>query len=175
MGVYLVKNTLSKDRYSSFSKYRFNLTKNAEDFFSFTFTSLHVFFALLATVLCAFHLYTNNWVAANFIALSFSFNVISLLRIDSFKTGIILLSGLFVYDIYWVFFSSKQFGQSVMASIRFIASLDELLQNISRRSQLPQTSKRPLRLYTQRIFLQKRPSLQCSVWETLLFQASLSR
>jgi minor histocompatibility antigen H13 len=37
------------------------------------------------------------------LALSFSFNALSFLTIDSFKTGIILLSGLFVYDIWWVF------------------------------------------------------------------------
>ena len=67
--------------------------------------------------LTAYHLYTNNWIAANIIALAFCFNAISLLKIDSFKTGIILLSGLFFYDIYWVFFSKKQFGQSVMVSL----------------------------------------------------------
>lgn len=66
--------------------------------------------------LSGYHLYTNNWIASNIIALSFSFNAISLLRIDSFKTGTILLAGLFFYDIYWVFFSTKQFGQSVMVS-----------------------------------------------------------
>jgi hypothetical protein len=37
------------------------------------------------------------------LALSFSHNALSLLKIDSFKTGCILLSGLFFYDIYWVF------------------------------------------------------------------------
>ena len=37
------------------------------------------------------------------LALSFSFNALALLSIDSFKTGCILLSGLFVYDVWWVF------------------------------------------------------------------------
>lgn len=36
-------------------------------------------------------------------ALSFSYNAICMLKIDSFQTGCILLSGLFFYDIYWVF------------------------------------------------------------------------
>lgn len=35
--------------------------------------------------------------------MSFSHNSLSLLKIDSFKTGCILLSGLFFYDIWWVF------------------------------------------------------------------------
>jgi minor histocompatibility antigen H13 len=37
------------------------------------------------------------------LALSFSYNALSLLKLDSFKTGSILLSGLFVYDVWWVF------------------------------------------------------------------------
>ncbi|KAF8161064.1 peptidase A22B, signal peptide peptidase [Crassisporium funariophilum] len=45
------------------------------------------------------------------LALSFSHNALSLLKIDSFKTGCILLSGLFVYDIWWVF------GTDVMVKV----------------------------------------------------------
>jgi minor histocompatibility antigen H13 len=37
------------------------------------------------------------------LALSFSHNALSVLKIDSFQTGSILLSGLFFYDIWWVF------------------------------------------------------------------------
>jgi minor histocompatibility antigen H13 len=37
------------------------------------------------------------------LSMSFSHNALSLLKIDSFKTGCILLSGLFFYDIWWVF------------------------------------------------------------------------
>ncbi len=42
------------------------------------------------------------WIT-DILGLSFSHNALSLLTIDSFKTGSILLSGLFVYDIWWVF------------------------------------------------------------------------
>lgn len=37
------------------------------------------------------------------LALSLAFNALSLLTLDSFKTGCILLSGLFLYDVWWVF------------------------------------------------------------------------
>ena len=40
------------------------------------------------------------------LAMSFSYNALSLLKIDSFKTGCILLGGLFLYDIWWVFGTS---------------------------------------------------------------------
>ncbi|KAG6867834.1 hypothetical protein C0993_010511 [Termitomyces sp. T159_Od127] len=43
--------------------------------------------------------------------LSFAHNAISLLKIDSFKTGAILLTGLFFYDIWWVF------GTEVMVKV----------------------------------------------------------
>lgn len=39
----------------------------------------------------------------NILALSFSHNALSLMKLDTFWTGIILLSGLFLYDIWWVF------------------------------------------------------------------------
>ncbi|KAH9946985.1 signal peptide peptidase-domain-containing protein [Amylocystis lapponica] len=45
------------------------------------------------------------------LGLSFSHNALSLLKIDSFKTGCILLSGLFLYDVWWVF------GTEVMVKV----------------------------------------------------------
>jgi len=40
---------------------------------------------------------------ADILAISFSHNAISMVKVDSFKTGTILLAGLFVYDVWWVF------------------------------------------------------------------------
>lgn len=37
------------------------------------------------------------------LAVSFSFNAISLVQLDSFLTGTVVLGGLFIYDIWWVF------------------------------------------------------------------------
>lgn len=37
------------------------------------------------------------------LSMSFCHNALSLLKLDSFKTGTALLSGLFIYDIWWVF------------------------------------------------------------------------
>lgn len=42
-------------------------------------------------------------VLTDMLALSFAHNGLTLLRLDSFRTGCILLSGLFVYDVWWVF------------------------------------------------------------------------
>ncbi|KAF9820332.1 hypothetical protein IEO21_01546 [Rhodonia placenta] len=50
-------------------------------------------------------------VLTDILAMSFSHNALSLLKIDSFKTGCVLLSGLFLYDIWWVF------GTEVMVKV----------------------------------------------------------
>ncbi|KXN90625.1 Minor histocompatibility antigen H13 [Leucoagaricus sp. SymC.cos] len=50
------------------------------------------------------------------LGLSFAHNALSLLKIDSFKTGSILLGGLFLYDVWWVF------GTEVM--VKVATSLD---------------------------------------------------
>jgi minor histocompatibility antigen H13 len=49
----------------------------------------------------------------------FSFAAIELLRIDSFKTGMLLLSGLFFYDVFWVFGNFLIFilGTDVMVTV----------------------------------------------------------
>jgi len=50
-------------------------------------------------------------VVSDVLALSFSYNALTLLKLDSFRTGCILLAGLFVYDVWWVF------GTEVMVKV----------------------------------------------------------
>jgi len=73
--------------------------------------SIDVVFGVLATGLCGFYSLTYNWIACNAIALSFAFNAIRWLSLDSFRTGIIVLLTLLVYDITWVF------GGDVMVTV----------------------------------------------------------
>ncbi|WFD05204.1 hypothetical protein MVES1_000532 [Malassezia vespertilionis] len=76
-------------------------------------------FAMLAfsVVLLGTHLYTKLWVSANTIALCFALQGITLIGLDSFTTGFILLGGLFFYDIFWVFGSTHLVGTSVMVDV----------------------------------------------------------
>jgi minor histocompatibility antigen H13 len=48
---------------------------------------------------------------SNIIALSFCYSGMTFIKLDSFATGCVLLSGLFVYDIWWVF------GTEVMVKV----------------------------------------------------------
>jgi minor histocompatibility antigen H13 len=54
---------------------------------------------------------TNHWSFTNIMGISFSIQAIAFLNLGTFLNGLILLSGLFVYDIFWVF------GTEVMVSV----------------------------------------------------------
>ncbi|CAO1630881.1 unnamed protein product [Jaminaea pallidilutea] len=76
------------------------------------FSTLHVLVLLPVSLVpvLTFH-FTRHWLASNFLALCLSLNAISLMGLDSFVTGSIMLGGLFLYDIFWVF------GTEVMVSV----------------------------------------------------------
>ncbi|KAI8141484.1 signal peptide peptidase-domain-containing protein [Fennellomyces sp. T-0311] len=93
------------------SKYRLTLSRQGKRLSHISFTAVHFILLGVSVLLTAYYSYTKNWVASNVFGLSFSINAIQLLSLDSFKTGMILLSGLFFYDIFWVF------GTEVMVSV----------------------------------------------------------
>lgn len=66
---------------------------------------------LMAAGLAAFYSYSKNWLASNLFGMAFALSAITMLHLDSFKTGMTLLAGLFVYDVFWVF------GTDVMVSV----------------------------------------------------------
>ncbi|KAK4054418.1 hypothetical protein OIV83_000912 [Microbotryomycetes sp. JL201] len=72
---------------------------------------------VFALVLTVYQSYRPNWIIANGMALAFAFNAISLMALDSFVTGSVLLALLFFYDIWWVFGSKRAFGADVMVSV----------------------------------------------------------
>lgn len=49
------------------------------------------------------HLYRRHWITNNLLAVAFSIYGIENLHLASFKAGTVLLSGLFIYDVFWVF------------------------------------------------------------------------
>ncbi|KAK3844818.1 MAG: signal peptide peptidase-domain-containing protein [Linnemannia gamsii] len=75
------------------------------------FTILHLIMMVVSVLLSGYYVATKNWIASNLFGICFALNAIQLLALDSFKTGMILLSGLFLYDIFWVF------GTEVMVSV----------------------------------------------------------
>lgn len=61
---------------------------------------------LVAAVSCGFcvwYVAQKHWIANNLLGLAFSIQAIEFLSVGSVQIGAILLCGLFVYDIFWVF------------------------------------------------------------------------
>ncbi|KAF9897758.1 hypothetical protein BX616_005040 [Lobosporangium transversale] len=92
-------------------KWHLRLTKKKKELYSVKFTILHLIMMVASVLLSGYYVVTKNWIASNVFGICFALNAIQLLSLDSFKTGMILLSGLFVYDIFWVF------GTEVMVSV----------------------------------------------------------
>jgi len=55
--------------------------------------------------------FTGSWISNNLIGICMTISMISMLNIGSYKTAAMLLGGLFLYDIFWVF------GTNVMVSV----------------------------------------------------------
>ncbi|KAJ2779076.1 hypothetical protein GGI15_003989 [Coemansia interrupta] len=92
-------------------QYHVSVEHRSKTLVALRFTNLHLATLGVSAVLTAGYLYSKNWVVSNMFGLAFSFSAINLIRLDSFKTGMIMLAGLFVYDIFWVF------GTEVMVSV----------------------------------------------------------
>ncbi|GBC07648.1 hypothetical protein RclHR1_00760018 [Rhizophagus clarus] len=107
VGVHIIKNGSGL----RLDAYKFVLTKKSKEIYKGTFTVIHLVTLFVSLLLTAYYVVTKNWIASNIFGLAFAFNAIQMLSIDSFKTGMILLSGLFFYDIFWVF------GTEVMVTV----------------------------------------------------------
>lgn len=77
----------------------------------FSFTPLEALLALPATPFCVWYYRRKHWFANNVLGLAFSLQGIEHLSLGAVQNGVILLCGLFFYDIFWVF------GTPVMVSV----------------------------------------------------------
>ncbi|KAJ1800966.1 hypothetical protein LPJ59_000676 [Coemansia sp. RSA 2399] len=87
------------------------LVHRSKSLFEMRFTYLHVAMVVLSSTVTGLYLWSKNWVLSNAFGLALSLSAINMIRLDSFKSGMIMLAGLFVYDIFWVF------GTEVMVSV----------------------------------------------------------
>ncbi|CAA0805853.1 Signal peptide peptidase [Striga hermonthica] len=71
----------------------------------FEFTKSQIIAAIPGAFFCAWYASKKHWLANNTLGLAFCIQGIEMLSLGSFKTGAILLGGLFLYDIFWVFFT----------------------------------------------------------------------
>jgi minor histocompatibility antigen H13 len=111
-----IVNPLVPDSWKAwFTQYSLHLTvatprKEPEES-KLKFTTIDVFLALASALLGVGHLLSNHWLSNNVFGLAFSLNAIEMISLDSVGVGALLLGGLFLYDIFWVF------GTDVMVTV----------------------------------------------------------
>ncbi|KAI9500193.1 peptidase A22B, signal peptide peptidase, partial [Coemansia spiralis] len=110
-----------------------NVVHRSKSVFNLKFTYLNIVMLLLSCVFTLAYVWSKNWVLSNVFGLALSVSAINLIRLDSFKSGMIMLMGLFVYDIFWVF------GTEVMVSVA--RNFDAPIKVVAPKSFTPQEGK----------------------------------
>ena len=68
-------------------------------------SKLNIITFLLGLIVGGIYYFNKNWILNNILGMAFSIFGIENIALGEFKTGVILLSLLFFYDIFWVFFT----------------------------------------------------------------------
>lgn len=82
-----------------------------------TVTPCDIIGIVIAAPVAVWYYKTRAGLANNILGSSLALSGVDMLAISEFQTAAILLSGLFIYDIFWVFGSKSVFGSNVMVSV----------------------------------------------------------
>lgn len=82
-----------------------------EELLNYKFDRKDVVSLAVCGVIGVWYLVKKHWIANNLFGLAFAVNGVELLSLNKVSTGCILLGGLFIYDIFWVF------GTNVMVTV----------------------------------------------------------
>nr|XP_057941251.1 minor histocompatibility antigen H13 isoform X1 [Doryrhamphus excisus] len=82
-----------------------------EDIINYEFDTNNLVCLIASSVVGVWYLLKKHWIANNLFGLAFALNGVELLHLNNVSTGCILLGGLFVYDVFWVF------GTNVMVTV----------------------------------------------------------
>lgn len=72
---------------------------------------------IVAVGIAIYYVFTKNWILNNLMGICLVFMFIKTMKLSSIKVAAALLGMAFIYDIFWVFFSSKVFGSNVMVKV----------------------------------------------------------
>ncbi|THH04070.1 hypothetical protein EW146_g10271 [Bondarzewia mesenterica] len=111
----LARALIGREQWRKFEKNRVLVLRGPREIIALSWRTPSLFLFPLGALPSVLYTFSRSAkksaLLTDILALSFSHNALSLLKIDSFTTGCILLSGLFVYDIWWVF------GTEVMVKV----------------------------------------------------------
>ncbi|KAJ8514467.1 hypothetical protein ONZ45_g8024 [Pleurotus djamor] len=115
-----LRTVLGEERWKGFDQWTISIKKGGEAWFNLSLRTPALALMPFATIPSILYTLTadtkKSALLTNILSLSFCHTTLALLKLDSFGTGCILLSGLFFYDIWWVF------GTEVM--VKVATSLD---------------------------------------------------
>lgn len=100
---------------------------------NYEFDRIDLLCLALSSLFGVWYLLKKHWIANNVFGLAFSLNGVELLHLNSVSTGCILLGGLFVYDIFWVFGTDVMVtvAKSFEAPIKLIFPMDLLEKGLA--------------------------------------------
>ncbi|KAG6330671.1 hypothetical protein ID866_8418 [Astraeus odoratus] len=105
--VSLARLMVGEDRWKRFGRVRFVILNGPLEEFSLSLRKPTLLLFPVSTIPSVLYVWSPGnrkpIILTNILALALSHNALSFMKLDSFRTGCILLSGLFFYDIYWVF------------------------------------------------------------------------
>ncbi|TCD67443.1 hypothetical protein EIP91_012360 [Steccherinum ochraceum] len=104
----LVKRTIGLQRWRKFHNHKLEITSGSREVMKLSMRTPSFVLVLLGALPSILYNFgpkstRRSALLTDILSLSFAHNALSLLKLDSFKTGCVLLSGLFIYDIWWVF------------------------------------------------------------------------
>ncbi|KAL2542066.1 Signal peptide peptidase-like 1 [Abeliophyllum distichum] len=82
-----------------------------------SFTRTQGLLLLICVALVVLWLISGHWILNNLLGISLCIAFVSHVRLPNIKICALLLVCLFVYDIFWVFYSERIFGENVMVSV----------------------------------------------------------
>lgn len=82
-----------------------------------SFTRIQGLLALVCSFVVVAWLVSGHWILNNLLGISLCIAFVSHVRLPNIKICAMLLICLFVYDIFWVFYSERFFGANVMVSV----------------------------------------------------------
>ncbi|KAI0298504.1 peptidase A22B, signal peptide peptidase [Russula brevipes] len=111
----LTKFALGARRWGKFASRHVKIMSRPTKDIAFSYRTPSIFLVPLGVIPSLLYIFyygaKKPILLTNILALSFGHDAMSILKVDSFRTGSILLSGLFFYDVWWVF------GTKVMVSV----------------------------------------------------------
>jgi len=82
-----------------------------EEVFDYQFSVHDIVCLICCSLVGVWYILKKHWIINNLFGIAFAINGVELLNLNNIVTGVILLSGLFVYDVFWVF------GTNVMVTV----------------------------------------------------------